>query len=120
MVFFFFFSSRRRHTRLQGDWSSDVCSSDLSSCVAQTADVRPIERLQDEAVRTRANQRVVVFQGLEVRPAERAQRVVVRVRLSFEDKQAEAEEQGTDTVRNRVEAAARAAAGCLDDLLPDN
>src|ERR1039457_3306123 len=29
---FFFFSSRRRHTRLQGDWSSDVCSSDLNSC----------------------------------------------------------------------------------------
>src|SRR5205807_2468594 len=27
--FLFFFSSRRRHTRLQGDWSSDVCSSDL-------------------------------------------------------------------------------------------
>src|SRR5256885_1777088 len=27
----FFFSSRRRHTRLQGDWSSDVCSSDLDS-----------------------------------------------------------------------------------------
>src|SRR5256885_11362904 len=27
----FFFSSRRRHTRLQGDWSSDVCSSDLVS-----------------------------------------------------------------------------------------
>src|SRR5688500_12036126 len=25
----FLFSSRRRHTRLQGDWSSDVCSSDL-------------------------------------------------------------------------------------------
>src|SRR3989454_2009352 len=30
-VLFFFFSSRRRHTRLQGDWSSDVCSSDLLS-----------------------------------------------------------------------------------------
>src|SRR5215467_15536942 len=29
-MFFFFFSSRRRHTRLQGDWSSDVCSSDLA------------------------------------------------------------------------------------------
>src|SRR5256885_9726185 len=29
-VLFFFFSSRRRHTRLQGDWSSDVCSSDLT------------------------------------------------------------------------------------------
>src|SRR6266487_6738975 len=29
MSFFFFFSSRRRHTRWTGDWSSDVCSSDL-------------------------------------------------------------------------------------------
>src|SRR5215212_4460303 len=28
--FFFFFSSRRRHTRCLSDWSSDVCSSDLS------------------------------------------------------------------------------------------
>src|SRR5574338_385632 len=27
--FCFFFSSRRRHTRCHGDWSSDVCSSDL-------------------------------------------------------------------------------------------
>src|SRR6266705_1245118 len=27
--FFFFFSSRRRHTSSYGDWSSDVCSSDL-------------------------------------------------------------------------------------------
>src|SRR5207248_8900664 len=26
----FFFSSRRRHTRSYGDWSSDVCSSDLA------------------------------------------------------------------------------------------
>src|SRR6266487_3745133 len=28
-MWFFFFSSRRRHTRWTGDWSSDVCSSDL-------------------------------------------------------------------------------------------
>src|SRR5256885_10048874 len=27
----FCFSSRGRHTRLQGDWSSDVCSSDLDA-----------------------------------------------------------------------------------------
>src|SRR5688572_32505832 len=27
--FSFFFSSRRRHTRFDCDWSSDVCSSDL-------------------------------------------------------------------------------------------
>src|SRR5437879_13808359 len=29
-IYIFFFSSRRRHTRYIGDWSSDVCSSDLS------------------------------------------------------------------------------------------
>src|SRR5688500_20333820 len=32
---YFFFSSRRRHTRLQGDWNSDVCSSDLAGPRAQ-------------------------------------------------------------------------------------
>src|SRR6266481_7557180 len=30
-MFFFFFSSRRRHTRWNCDWSSDVCSSDLEA-----------------------------------------------------------------------------------------
>jgi len=88
--------------------------------VAQTADVRPIEQLQEDAISSRAKKRVVVFRRLEVRPADRPQRVVVRVKLSFGDREAEAEEMGTDTLRNRVEAAARAAALCLDDLIPDN
>ena len=88
--------------------------------VAQTADVRPIEALHQEAITERAKRRVVVFRGLEVRPAERPQRVLVRVKLAFGEKEAEAEELGTDTVRNRVEAAARAAATCLDELIPDN
>src|SRR5256885_17218423 len=39
---FFFFSSRRRHTRLQGDWSSDVCSSDLR--IEAIAAIRRLER----------------------------------------------------------------------------
>src|SRR5205085_8719848 len=30
ILVFFFFSSRRRHTRFDCDWSSDVCSSDLT------------------------------------------------------------------------------------------
>src|SRR5437762_14380691 len=34
MYSFFVFSSRRRHTRYIGDWSSDVCSSDLLCQVA--------------------------------------------------------------------------------------
>src|SRR2546430_6037320 len=29
LLYIFFFSSRRRHTRFDCDWSSDVCSSDL-------------------------------------------------------------------------------------------
>jgi hypothetical protein len=88
--------------------------------VAQTADERPVETLQHEAISARAKKRVVVFRWLEVRPSERPQRVMVRVRLAFQDREAQAEEQGTDTSRNRVEAAARAAALCLDELLPDN
>src|SRR5437762_14362166 len=51
----FFFSSRRRHTRYIGDWSSDVCSSDLVRAgetragedilnVAQAADA-PVQKI---------------------------------------------------------------------------
>src|SRR2546430_2252576 len=36
-VCLFFFSSRRRHTRFDCDWSSDVCSSDLSSGITDGA-----------------------------------------------------------------------------------
>src|SRR6516162_11462288 len=35
-IYRFFFSSTRRHTSLQGDWSSDVCSSDLSTASITT------------------------------------------------------------------------------------
>src|SRR5256885_11982062 len=42
----FFFSSRRRHTRLQGDWSSDVCSSDLTR-----EDPKDVVLLKPDAVR---------------------------------------------------------------------
>src|SRR5690348_17780504 len=45
-MIFFFFSSRRRHTRWTGDWSSDVCSSDL---VLQ----EPKDRKQEERHRQR-------------------------------------------------------------------
>src|SRR6266487_5604227 len=41
----FFFSSRRRHTRWTGDWSSDVCSSDLLA--GQDLDWTPAIALRD-------------------------------------------------------------------------
>src|SRR2546430_14033083 len=37
---FFFFSSRRRHTRFDCDWSSDVCSSDLAALSVGVAFVK--------------------------------------------------------------------------------
>src|SRR5256885_9446240 len=40
MCYFVLFSSRRRHTRLQGDWSSDVCSSDLTLSSTEVFGVR--------------------------------------------------------------------------------
>src|SRR5206468_6123284 len=48
---FFFFSSRRRHTRSDRDWSSDVCSSDLSGLFAAMAGVVlgfPVLRLRGD------------------------------------------------------------------------
>src|SRR5436309_15526547 len=41
-MFFFFFSSRRRHTRFSRDWSSDVCSSDLT--LTASAVPKPVVR----------------------------------------------------------------------------
>src|SRR5256886_13500318 len=41
---YFFFSSRRRHTRFDCDWSSDVCSSDLRISATVPSDVIEVER----------------------------------------------------------------------------
>src|SRR2546428_9405756 len=46
--FFFFFSSRRRHTRSDRDWSSDVCSSDLSPHGPETLFPPPFGEADDE------------------------------------------------------------------------
>src|SRR2546426_5011890 len=57
----FFFSSRRRHTRLQGDWSSDVCSSDLIDLLKITSCG------QTEVVATVASERGLPLPGQDVR-----------------------------------------------------
>src|SRR5205085_239469 len=47
----FFFSSRRRHTRFDCDWSSDVCSSDLRPVVLVALyDDRPVPKVIDFGV----------------------------------------------------------------------
>src|SRR5256886_5445499 len=45
-ICFFFFSSRRRHTRFDCDWSSDVCSSDLAALGREELDQAPGDRQQ--------------------------------------------------------------------------
>src|SRR5256885_8362524 len=66
---FFFFSSRRRHTRLQGDWSSDVCSSDLLAfAVVLVASITYLVRRLEAADRlAHASAEVgVLFTGLTI------------------------------------------------------
>src|SRR2546427_9233896 len=46
---FFFFSSRRRHTRFDCDWSSDVCSSDLENLEAAERPAPPEHDRDEEA-----------------------------------------------------------------------
>src|SRR5207248_6987513 len=53
VFFFFFFSSRRRHTRSYGDWSSDVCSSDLISGL-RLASLNPEIRIVAHALELKA------------------------------------------------------------------
>src|SRR5438094_5220973 len=65
-VVVFFFSSRRRHTRSYGDWSSDVCSSDLPC-------LRRRRSQEDEARRTRVGARGSPFHDV----VDAAQLVVV-------------------------------------------
>src|SRR5256885_9822278 len=57
----FFFSSRRRHTRLQGDWSSDVCSSDLAfACRERRGDAARVRGVASR--RKRMRRRVVALE----------------------------------------------------------
>src|SRR2546427_2124747 len=46
----FFFSSRRRHTRFDCDWSSDVCSSDLNVVPYRLDNGLKILTLEDHSV----------------------------------------------------------------------
>src|SRR5699024_12392523 len=46
----FFFSSRRRHTRSKRDWSSDVCSSDLSLELVIESVVKPLVDYPEDIV----------------------------------------------------------------------
>src|SRR5438309_92172 len=62
----FFFSSRRRHTRWNCDWSSDVCSSDLA--VSRTADGGIAVRIRGAASFNASAQPLYVVDGIPMQP----------------------------------------------------
>src|SRR3989454_12812871 len=65
----FFFSSRRRHTRLQGDWSSDVCSSDLDPKMVELSMYNALPHLRHPVVTN--NQQAATALKWAVREMER-------------------------------------------------
>ena len=87
--------------------------------VAQTAEVSPIDVLEQDAVKMRALQRAVLFEECRVVPG-RKHRIEVHVSLSFGERTASGMEECADTPKSRIEAAARAAASVVDQLLGDH
>ena len=87
--------------------------------IAQTADVKPLEALERDAVRDKVLQRAVLFENLTVAPGKRPHRISISVTLSFRGNTESAEEEASDTPRSRVEGAAKAAVSVIDHLLTD-
>src|SRR5437762_4610043 len=94
-MFLFFFSSRRRHTRYIGDWSSDVCSSDLAQSgsqqrresAAQKVIFRVESAAKDERVVVEGQLRAAGVEG--VKTTQKIQRHRPMVRDMIADTQAE-------------------------------
>src|SRR5438876_10372057 len=63
-LFLIFFSSRRRHTRWTGDWSSDVCSSDL---ILKSEIRKPKLEIRNQSTPARKRRSVIVTPGSRLR-----------------------------------------------------
>src|SRR6266705_6197486 len=72
-VCFLFFSSRRRHTRSYGDWSSDVCSSDLKAGIVHR-DLKPENIMYDPRTGTVKLLDFGIARDAELPPEERLTR----------------------------------------------
>lgn len=85
--------------------------------VAQTAEVEPIEALEQTAIKHEAMRRGVVYRSLEVMAAP-PHRVRFGVTLDVNGLEVMGEEEAAETTRARLQAAARAAVTALDKALP--
>src|SRR5690606_39938333 len=84
----FFFSSRRRHTRFSRDWSSDVCSSDLSLRSAgsqsplgffQQSETGLVNQIQD-LLEPFVSAVIRIWHGLAAQPVALQEQVKIRAR----------------------------------------
>jgi hypothetical protein len=87
--------------------------------VAQTAEVKPMQVLDKEAVSEAASKRKLVFGELVVE-SPRPKRVVVRVVLRSGGLELEGVEEGVDEARSRVQMAARATVKALERELEES
>jgi len=87
--------------------------------VAQTAEIRPIEVLEQQAVADAATRRKLVFADLVIE-SPRPKRVEIRVLLRSGDTLVEGMEEGIDEAHSRVQLAARAAVKAIEKDLVDS
>ncbi len=87
--------------------------------VAQTAEVRPIDVLEQQAVSDAASKRKLVYADLVIE-SPRPKRVEIRVLLRSGDVLVEGMEEGVDEARSRVQLAARAAVKAIEKDLVDS
>jgi hypothetical protein len=86
--------------------------------VAQTADVKPLQVLERDAVAEAASKRKLVFGELVIE-SPRPKRVTLRVMLKSGGLDLEGVEEGVDEARSRVQLAARAAVKAMERELED-
>jgi len=87
--------------------------------VAQTAEMKPIQVLEKEAVAEAASRRKLVFVDLVIE-SPRPRRVTVRVLLKLDGEEMEGVEEGVDEARSRVQLAARAAVKAMERELEES
>ncbi len=87
--------------------------------VAQTAEVRPIEVLEQGAVAEAANRRKLVYADLVIE-SPRPKRVKIRVLLRAGDEVVEGVEEGVDEAHSRAQLAARATVKAIEQGLVDS
>lgn len=87
--------------------------------VAQTAEVLPIEAMEEQAIADKARRRGILFQRVEVTPTESPQRVKVAVTIERDGEELTATEVAGDAGKMRIMASARATVTLLDGLVPN-